>query len=61
LFQRARRRLILPFVLPEVLLYTGFTFIPIAATVALATICMPVIFLIVLLANRLLQREAVEY
>jgi ABC-type sugar transport system permease subunit len=36
MFQSARRRLILPFLLPQTLLYTTFTFVPIVATVALA-------------------------
>jgi ABC-type sugar transport system permease subunit len=36
MFQRARRRLILPFLLPQTLLYTAFSIIPIGATVALA-------------------------
>jgi len=35
-FQRARRQLILPFLLPQTVLYTVFTAIPIAATVVLA-------------------------
>jgi ABC-type sugar transport system permease subunit len=35
-FQRARWRLILPFLLPQTVLYTVFTIIPIVATVALA-------------------------
>lgn len=36
MLQTARRRLILPFLLPQFLLYTVFTLIPIVATVALA-------------------------
>ena len=36
MFQRARRGLILPFLLPQILLYTVFTAVPIVATVALA-------------------------
>jgi ABC-type sugar transport system permease subunit len=36
MFQRARRGLILPFLLPPVVLYTLITVIPILATVALS-------------------------
>ena len=36
MFQRARRRLIWPFLLPQILLYTTFTFVPIVATVVLS-------------------------
>jgi ABC-type sugar transport system permease subunit len=36
MFQAARRRLILPFLLPQIILYTGVTFASIVATVALA-------------------------
>ena len=36
MFQAARRRLILPFLLPQIILYTGVTFASIVATVVLA-------------------------
>jgi ABC-type sugar transport system permease subunit len=36
MFQKARRRLILPFILPQAILFTLITFVPIIATVAYA-------------------------